>query len=101
MQRRLTHDRHANASLMFDGITALRCLPIMLVSRLQEEVDNSLAACERAAADALARVKRAAGNSKMGCRQLQEVVAVRAQIVKLQTRVSAAEHLLQQLEASV
>lgn len=74
---------------------------MMLDIRAQEEVDKSLAACERTAADALAKVKRAAGNAKMGCRQLQEVVAVRAQIAKLQTRVSAAEDLLQQLDASV
>ena len=73
----------------------------MTVFHTQEEVDKNLAACERAAADALVKVKRAAGNSKMGCRQLQEVMAVRAQMAKLQTRVSAAEDLLQQLEASV
>ena len=57
-----------------------------------------LAACERATADAVARVGRAAGNFKMGCRQLQAVTAVRAQIAELQRQVSAAEDLLQELE---
>lgn len=77
-----------------------RLLPLTQ-GRLQEEVDAEMIACERATADAVARVKRAAGNSKMGCRQLQAVTAVRAQVAELQRRVSAAQDLLQQLEGSM
>ena len=64
-------------------------------------MDKKVSACERATTDAVARVKRAAGNSKMGCRQLQDVTAVREQIAKLQYRVDAAEELLHQLEERV
>ena len=86
--------------------TGFQCLSVnctdaalaLTQTHVQDEVDTKLIACERATADSTGHVKRAAGNFKMGCRQLQAITVVRAQIHELQRHVGAVQHLLNELE---
>ena len=77
---------------------ALETALTLTCNHLQEEVEKRIIVCERAAADAVASVERAAGIYKMGCRQLQAITTVRAQIQEVHRHASAVHDLLHELE---